>query len=67
MSRISLILIIHVFTVRVCVCLNYLRQSRKERLMQKRWSHIEPHLIDPLDEKEVSLKVNNVIKDLFPA
>uniref|UniRef100_A0A8C4EH49 Guanylate cyclase n=1 Tax=Dicentrarchus labrax TaxID=13489 RepID=A0A8C4EH49_DICLA len=33
-------------------------QNRKERLMQKRWSHIDPHLIDPLDEKEVSLKVN---------
>uniref|UniRef100_A0A3B4B086 Guanylate cyclase n=1 Tax=Periophthalmus magnuspinnatus TaxID=409849 RepID=A0A3B4B086_9GOBI len=29
---------------------------RKERLMQKKWSHIEPHLIGPLDEKEVVLK-----------
>lgn len=25
--------------------------------MQKKWSHIDPHLIGPLDEKEVSLKV----------
>lgn len=37
------------------------RQNRKERLMQKKWSHIEAHLIGPLDEKEVSLKVNTAI------
>lgn len=34
--------------------------------MQKRWSHINPHLIGPLDEKEVSLKVNRPINQLFP-
>uniref|UniRef100_A0A8C5DQZ9 Guanylyl cyclase C n=1 Tax=Gouania willdenowi TaxID=441366 RepID=A0A8C5DQZ9_GOUWI len=34
------------------------RQNRKEHLAQKKWSHIEPHLIGPLDEKAVSLKVN---------
>lgn len=38
---------------------NIYRQNRKERLMQKRWSHINPHLIGPLDEKEISLKVRN--------
>uniref|UniRef100_A0AAX7SED3 Guanylate cyclase n=1 Tax=Astatotilapia calliptera TaxID=8154 RepID=A0AAX7SED3_ASTCA len=32
--------------------------SRKERCLQKKWSHIEPHLIGPLDEKEVSLKID---------
>lgn len=26
--------------------------------MQKKWSHIDPQLFSPLDEKEVSLKVN---------
>uniref|UniRef100_A0A8C5DQZ0 Guanylyl cyclase C n=1 Tax=Gouania willdenowi TaxID=441366 RepID=A0A8C5DQZ0_GOUWI len=35
-----------------------LLQNRKEHLAQKKWSHIEPHLIGPLDEKAVSLKVN---------
>uniref|UniRef100_A0A3Q3VWV2 Guanylate cyclase n=1 Tax=Mola mola TaxID=94237 RepID=A0A3Q3VWV2_MOLML len=45
---------IQVFTVSVCV--NNVRQNRKERFMQKKWSHIDPHLIAPLDEKEVSLK-----------
>uniref|UniRef100_A0A665WBZ3 Guanylate cyclase n=1 Tax=Echeneis naucrates TaxID=173247 RepID=A0A665WBZ3_ECHNA len=33
-------------------------QNRKERLMQKKWSHINTHLIGPLDEKEVSLKID---------
>uniref|UniRef100_A0A8C7X966 Guanylate cyclase n=1 Tax=Oryzias sinensis TaxID=183150 RepID=A0A8C7X966_9TELE len=37
---------------------NSVRQNRKERLMQMKWSHIEPHLIGPLDEKEVSLKID---------
>uniref|UniRef100_A0A3P8Q034 Guanylate cyclase n=1 Tax=Astatotilapia calliptera TaxID=8154 RepID=A0A3P8Q034_ASTCA len=36
----------------------YSRQNRKERCLQKKWSHIEPHLIGPLDEKEVSLKID---------
>ncbi|XP_051244758.1 guanylyl cyclase C [Dicentrarchus labrax] len=40
------------------IALIFYRQNRKERLMQKRWSHIDPHLIDPLDEKEVSLKID---------
>uniref|UniRef100_A0A3Q2VQA7 Guanylate cyclase n=1 Tax=Haplochromis burtoni TaxID=8153 RepID=A0A3Q2VQA7_HAPBU len=35
-----------------------LLQNRKERCLQKKWSHIEPHLIGPLDEKEVSLKID---------
>ncbi|XP_023263947.1 heat-stable enterotoxin receptor-like, partial [Seriola lalandi dorsalis] len=26
--------------------------------MQKKWSHIDPHLIGPLDEKAVSLKID---------
>uniref|UniRef100_A0A3B4B127 Guanylate cyclase n=1 Tax=Periophthalmus magnuspinnatus TaxID=409849 RepID=A0A3B4B127_9GOBI len=38
------------------IALIFYRQNRKERLMQKKWSHIEPHLIGPLDEKEVVLK-----------
>lgn len=44
--------------VHVCVCVHTVRQNRKERLMQKKWSHIDPQLFGPLDEKEVSLKVN---------
>ncbi|CAG5897489.1 unnamed protein product [Menidia menidia] len=39
------------------IALIFYRQNRKERRMQKRWSHIQPHLIGPLDEKEVSLKI----------
>lgn len=34
--------------------------------MQKKWSHIDTHLIGPLDEKEVSLKVNIAISLAFP-
>lgn len=44
-----------------CVAPN--RQNRKERFLQRKWSHIEPHLIGPLDEKEVSLKVNALISN----
>ncbi|KAM7372330.1 hypothetical protein PAMP_009507 [Pampus punctatissimus] len=44
------------------IALIFYRQNRKERLIQKRWSHIEPHLIGPLDEKEVSLKIDDVKK-----
>uniref|UniRef100_A0A672ZNQ2 Guanylyl cyclase C n=1 Tax=Sphaeramia orbicularis TaxID=375764 RepID=A0A672ZNQ2_9TELE len=40
------------------IALIFYRQNRKERLMQKKWSHIEPHLIGPLDEKEVYLKID---------
>ncbi|XP_054463788.1 guanylyl cyclase C [Anoplopoma fimbria] len=40
------------------IALIFYRQNRKERLMQKKWSHINPHLIGPLDEKEVSLKID---------
>lgn len=29
--------------------------------MQKKWSHIDPQLFSPLDEKEVSLKVNGAL------
>lgn len=52
--------------MRVCVRVNTVRQNRKERLMQKKWSHINPLLIGPLDEKEVSLKVNELINQRFP-
>uniref|UniRef100_UPI0037E99EC7 guanylyl cyclase C n=1 Tax=Semicossyphus pulcher TaxID=241346 RepID=UPI0037E99EC7 len=41
------------------IALIFYRQNRKERLMQKKWSHINPHLIAPLDEKEVSLKIDD--------
>ncbi|XP_036004577.1 heat-stable enterotoxin receptor [Fundulus heteroclitus] len=40
------------------IALIFYRQNRKERLMQKKWSHISPHMIGPLDEKEVSLKID---------
>ncbi|XP_070779054.1 guanylyl cyclase C [Enoplosus armatus] len=40
------------------IALIFYRQNRKERLMQKKWAHINPHLIGPLDEKEVSLKID---------
>ncbi|KAM6913401.1 guanylyl cyclase C [Lycodopsis pacificus] len=40
------------------IALIFYRQNRKERRMQKKWSHINPHLIGPLDEKEVSLKID---------
>uniref|UniRef100_A0A3Q4AH40 Guanylate cyclase n=1 Tax=Mola mola TaxID=94237 RepID=A0A3Q4AH40_MOLML len=54
--------LIELFTVSVCV--NNVRQNRKERFMQKKWSHIDPHLIAPLDEKEVSLKVSDLTNHL---
>nr|XP_040047740.1 heat-stable enterotoxin receptor [Gasterosteus aculeatus aculeatus] len=41
------------------IALIFYRQNRKERLMQKKWSHINPLLIGPLDEKEVSLKIDD--------
>ncbi|KAK2833777.1 hypothetical protein Q5P01_017666 [Channa striata] len=41
------------------IALIFYRQNRKERLSQKKWSHINPHLIGPLDEKEVSLKIDD--------
>ncbi|TKS91639.1 Heat-stable enterotoxin receptor [Collichthys lucidus] len=41
------------------VALIFYRQNRKERHMQKRWSHIDLHLIAPLDEKEVCLKIDD--------
>nr|XP_057905300.1 guanylyl cyclase C isoform X2 [Doryrhamphus excisus] len=41
------------------IALIFYRQNRKERQMQKKWSHINPHLICPLDEKEVSLKIDD--------
>ncbi|KAF1379197.1 hypothetical protein PFLUV_G00173570 [Perca fluviatilis] len=40
------------------IALIFYRQNRKQRHLQKRWSHINPHLIGPLDEKEVSLKID---------
>ncbi|CAJ1075834.1 heat-stable enterotoxin receptor [Xyrichtys novacula] len=41
------------------IALIFYRQNRKERLNQKKWSHISSHLIVPLDEKEVSLKIDD--------
>uniref|UniRef100_A0A3B3VU01 Guanylate cyclase n=1 Tax=Poecilia latipinna TaxID=48699 RepID=A0A3B3VU01_9TELE len=41
------------------IALIFYRQNRKERQMQKKWSHLSPHLIGPLDEKEVSLKIDD--------
>ncbi|XP_056143733.1 guanylyl cyclase C [Lampris incognitus] len=40
------------------IALIFYRQNRKERLNQKRWSHINPDEIGPLDEKEISLKID---------
>ncbi|XP_056460841.1 guanylyl cyclase C [Gadus chalcogrammus] len=37
----------------------FYRQNRKERKSQKKWSHINPDLIGPLDEKEVSLTIED--------
>ncbi|KAM6957863.1 guanylyl cyclase C [Aplochiton taeniatus] len=45
------------------IALIFYRQNRKERQNQKRWSHINPDLIGPLDEKEVSLKIEDDRKD----
>ncbi|KAK5618475.1 hypothetical protein CRENBAI_017823, partial [Crenichthys baileyi] len=45
-----------IVVVVTAIALIFYRQNRKERLMQKKWSHISPHQIGPLDEKEVSLK-----------
>ncbi|CAF91870.1 unnamed protein product, partial [Tetraodon nigroviridis] len=39
------------------IALIFYRQNRKERLMQKKWSHMDGQLFSPLDEKEVSLKI----------
>ncbi|XP_076609016.1 guanylyl cyclase C [Chaetodon auriga] len=41
------------------IALIFYRQNRKERLLHKRWSHIDSHLIGPMDEKEVSLKIDD--------
>uniref|UniRef100_A0AAR2LBI6 Guanylate cyclase n=1 Tax=Pygocentrus nattereri TaxID=42514 RepID=A0AAR2LBI6_PYGNA len=46
--------------VSVCVCV--FRQNRKQRYMQKKWSHISPDLIIPVDYREtnlISLKQNS--------
>ncbi|XP_068605722.1 guanylyl cyclase C [Brachionichthys hirsutus] len=45
--------------VATAIALIFYRKNRKERLMQKTWSHIDPHLIGPLDEKEVVLKIDD--------
>uniref|UniRef100_A0A3Q3JIQ0 Guanylate cyclase n=1 Tax=Monopterus albus TaxID=43700 RepID=A0A3Q3JIQ0_MONAL len=46
-----------------CMCMNDVRQNRKEHLMQKKWSHIDPQLIASLDEREVSLKIDDERKN----
>uniref|UniRef100_A0A3B3XLE2 Guanylate cyclase n=1 Tax=Poecilia mexicana TaxID=48701 RepID=A0A3B3XLE2_9TELE len=58
--------IVHHLTEPHCLSVNAARQNRKERQMQKKWSHLSPHLIGPLDEKEVSLKVRTpvILKEL---
>ncbi|KAL6103318.1 gucy2c [Pungitius sinensis] len=55
---IVIVLSISVIVV-TAIALIFYRQNRKERLMQKKWSHINPLLIGPLDEKEVSLKIDD--------
>uniref|UniRef100_A0A8C7T615 Guanylyl cyclase C n=1 Tax=Oncorhynchus mykiss TaxID=8022 RepID=A0A8C7T615_ONCMY len=42
----------------------HILQNMKERQNQKRWSHISPDLITPLDGKELSL-VSLKVKDVF--
>lgn len=41
------------------IALIFYRQNRKERQMQKKWAHIDSHMISPLDEKAVSLKIDD--------
>ncbi|XP_036944032.1 heat-stable enterotoxin receptor isoform X1 [Acanthopagrus latus] len=57
----DVIMIVLSFSVIVvtAIALIFYRQNRRERLLQKKWSHIDPHLIGPLDEKEVSLKIDD--------
>ncbi|KAM8723242.1 guanylyl cyclase C [Acanthopagrus schlegelii] len=57
----DVIMIVLSFSVVVvtAIALIFYRQNRRERLLQKKWSHIDPHLIGPLDEKEVSLKIDD--------
>ncbi|XP_071758151.2 guanylyl cyclase C [Centroberyx gerrardi] len=56
----NIIVIVLSITVVVvtAIALIFYRQNRKERFIQKKWSHINPDLIGPLDEKEVSLKID---------
>ncbi|XP_029014340.1 guanylyl cyclase C isoform X2 [Betta splendens] len=54
---ILIVLSVSVVVVTV-IALIFYRQNRKDRLLQKKWSHIEANLIGPLDEKEVSLKID---------
>ncbi|KAL0992954.1 hypothetical protein UPYG_G00101430 [Umbra pygmaea] len=51
---IVIVLSISVFVVTV-IALIFYRQNLKERQNKKRWSHISPDLIMPLDGKELSL------------
>ncbi|KAM3597900.1 uncharacterized protein V6R79_010938 [Siganus canaliculatus] len=55
---IMIVLSVSVVVVTV-IALVFYRQNRKQRQMQKKWSHIDAHLIGPLDEKEVSLKIDD--------
>ncbi|KAM8824232.1 guanylyl cyclase C [Synchiropus picturatus] len=41
------------------IALIFYRQNRKDRKLQKKWSHINPERIGPLNEKEVSLKIDD--------
>nr|XP_020443480.1 heat-stable enterotoxin receptor-like [Monopterus albus] len=45
------------------IALIFYWQNRKEHLMQKKWSHIDPQLIASLDEREVSLKIDDERKN----
>ncbi|XP_041735539.1 heat-stable enterotoxin receptor-like [Coregonus clupeaformis] len=58
-NRNDLNIIVIVLSVSVVVvtaiALIFYRQNMKERQNQKKWSHISPDLIDPLDGKELSL------------
>ncbi|KAM3864411.1 guanylyl cyclase C [Diretmus argenteus] len=59
MQDIIVIIVLSVTVVVVtAVALLFYRQNRREHQNQKKWSHINPVLIGPLDEKEVSLKID---------
>ncbi|XP_062335053.1 guanylyl cyclase C isoform X2 [Osmerus eperlanus] len=54
---IVIVLSVSVVVVTAIAFLFY-RQNRKERQNQKKWSHINPELLGPLDGREVSLKID---------
>uniref|UniRef100_A0A7N8XQR0 Guanylate cyclase n=1 Tax=Mastacembelus armatus TaxID=205130 RepID=A0A7N8XQR0_9TELE len=59
MQEVIVIVLSVSIVVVTAIALIFYRQNRKERLRQKKWSHIDPQLIAPLDEREVSLKIDD--------